>query len=145
MSTPTHSWLSMRVDNQWFALPLSVLGGVLDMRPLIPVPAAPPVVAGAAVLRGGVALALDMRRELGLPPHPQPEQAMLVRFDEAGESFLLVVDAVGDLFSVETGEARPVPMHLDAAWRRLGAGLVMREDGLVLLLDPARLAAPRTA
>jgi purine-binding chemotaxis protein CheW len=83
--------LIVRVGDRRFAIPAAGIVRILAMAALIPVPDAPPGIAGALAFQGAVLLAVDPRPRLGLPDAaPRPDQILIVI--EARTRYLLWVD-----------------------------------------------------
>src|SRR5262249_43240450 len=109
-----------------------------------PVPHAPPVVCGCVNLRGDIYLVLDLRRLLGLPPIAVTPDTRLVIFKPAaGESFGVLVDAVGDIVTLDGDETE--------AWQPEGpggelvAGIGKLDGELLVIVDAHKLLGAVTA
>ncbi len=105
----------------------------------VPVPLAPPVVAGLVNLRGHVVTALDLRAHLrGAADAPAggPGVHVIVPLPEGPLS--LVVDDVGDVLDVGPGD--PPPDGLAPRLRALVDRVHDRDDAILLRLDPTRHA-----
>ena len=132
-----------------FALPVSEIREVVRGLEVTPVPLAHRAVHGLVNLRGQIAIAIDLRCRLGLPPRAPGEVAVNVVVDSAGGLVCLQVDDVGDVIDVPTSTVDRPPETLRPEVRELVRGICKRDDDLVLLLDTARAieagAARRTA
>ena len=128
-------FLTFTVGTQIFGLPLAGVSDVLDARPLTPVPLAPPEVAGSLNLRGRIITAIDVRRRLGLPAMTPGAGHMSIVTESDGELFNLIVDAVGEVIAVSDDQYEDNPVTLDAAWRRLSAGIYRLDEGLMVVLN----------
>lgn len=131
---------------QVFALPVSEIQEVVRNLATTPVPLAPHAVRGLANLRGTVAIALDLRRRLGLPPLPSEDgQVTVVVRGEEGP-VCLVVDDVGDVLEIDPEALERPPETLRPAVRELVRGISKHHDHLILLLDTTQAletGAPR--
>jgi purine-binding chemotaxis protein CheW len=67
------------------------------------------------------------------------ETQMNVVVRDGDELFALIVDDVGDVVAVSAPAVEPVPATLDELWARACTGVVRREQGLLALVDAARL------
>ncbi len=131
---------------QVFALPVAEIQEVVRHLLTTPVPLAPPAVRGLANLRGTVAVAIDLRRRLDLPPlEPDGGQVTVVVRGEEGP-VCLVVDDVGDVLEIDPGALERPPETLRPAVRELVRGISKLHDHLLLLLDTTQAletGAPR--
>src|SRR3954454_12028227 len=83
--------LVARIGDRRYAIPAATIVRILAMAALLPVPDAPPGVAGALAFQGAVLLAVDPRARLGLlETAPRPDQHLVVI--EARTRYLLWVD-----------------------------------------------------
>ncbi len=60
-------FLTLTLGSQLCGIPVLDVQDVLGYEKLTPVPLAPPEIAGCLNLRGRIATAVDVRRQLGLP------------------------------------------------------------------------------
>lgn len=133
-------FVSFSVAGQQCGLPVTMVRDVLRHQPIAPVALAPPEVAGNINLRGRIVTAIDIRRRLGLPPHPPPSQMALVT-ETDGELFALLVDQVCEVLSPEAHRFEPPPPTLPPHWTRFATGLFRLDHALMLVLDLPRLLA----
>jgi len=127
-------FLTFTIDQQTFGLPLEVVDDVLDMRPLTPVPLAPPEVAGSLNLRGRIITAVDVRRRLGLPAMSPGKPHMSIVTESDGELFNLIVDAVGEVIAASDDRFEENPVTLNEHWRTFSAGIYRLESKLLVVL-----------
>lgn len=105
---------TVTVDGRNFGLPVEAIQTVFEMVAVTPVPLAPAEVLGLVNLRGKIATAVSLRRRLGGDPHAKELSNLAVGLDHRGESFALVVDAVGDVMTLDHGTEIEIPPHLGA-------------------------------
>jgi purine-binding chemotaxis protein CheW len=134
--------VTFRVGNVHAAVPVAASCDVLPHQPLLPVPLAPDCVAGLLYWRECAVLVIDLRALLLIPPHPAPESMMLVVVEQQGERFALMVDGVGELFTAPGNAREPAPAAMSDNWRAVASGVERLPDGLLLVLDLARLLGP---
>lgn len=123
------------------ALPAADVEGVIELDALIPVPCAPPHVAGLSALRSRVLTVIDCQRALGLgeTDFTRPiQEAAVVELE--GHHYALSVDAVEDVCEA-LGKPTPVLGAMDGGWERVGSGMVDTGQGPLLLVDIAKLIA----
>jgi purine-binding chemotaxis protein CheW len=103
------------------------------------VPLAPPEVAGVLNLRGRIVTAIDMRGRLALPQRDDKRPPMAIGIECKGESYGLVIDAVGEVVTLDESAREPNPVNLDAALARISAGIHRLERQLLVILDVDRV------
>jgi len=136
----TRQLVSFTVGDRTCAIPIERVQEVLTHRATIPVPLSPPEVDGLANLRGQVVLSLDLGVLLGLSDRAH-EQAMMIVIHRPDDPVALVVDAVGDVLTVDRTGIEDAPQTLDAALRPFVTGALTLDDRLVLVLDVEALIA----
>src|ERR1700756_4073330 len=107
-------YVTATVGGQLFGLPIARVQDVFVLDRLTRVPLASPEIAGVLNLRGRIVTAVDLRRRLGMAARPDGRPAMAVGIELKGESYGLLIDAVGEVMKLsgDTREANPV--NLDA-------------------------------
>ena len=128
-------FVTIRVGEQWFGLPIGRVHDVFVPTAMTRVPMAPPDVVGLLNLRGRVVTALSMRACLGLPPPVDGGEAMAVGLEYQGEAFGLLVDEVGEVMRLTDDSHEANPVHLDARWAKVTRGIHRLADRLLLILD----------
>jgi purine-binding chemotaxis protein CheW len=126
------------LGGQLFGLPISRVQDVFIPERLTRVPLAPPEVAGVLNLRGRIVTAIDMRGRLALPAW-DGKRPMAIGIECKGESYGLVIDAVGEVVRLDEGAREPNPVNLDAALARISAGVHRLERQLLVILDVDRV------
>lgn len=86
-------YLTFRLAQEFFAIPLLQVKEVIAMPEVTPVPQTPPHFIGIMNLRGQVITVLDLRLKLGIKPQKGAETAVVIR-DLADVSVGVVVDSV---------------------------------------------------
>ncbi|TAL00929.1 MAG: chemotaxis protein CheW [Rhodospirillaceae bacterium] len=127
------------VADQIFGLSAYKVRDVLRAQPLTRVPLAAAEIAGAINLRGHIVTAIDVRARLGAPAAPADASHMCVVVERSGEQFCLVVDAVGDVITVDSVDIEPTPSFLPTAWAQVSGGIYRMQERLLLLLDVEQL------
>lgn len=125
-------FVTVRLGDQLLGLPVLRVHDVIKLKALTRVPGAPAMVAGVMNLRGRIVTVIDMRARLGLPPGT--DRPMCTVIEHGGQSYALVVDAVGDVVSVPDDSREGIPATLSPAWRAVAAG-VYRLDELMVAID----------
>jgi purine-binding chemotaxis protein CheW len=131
--------LTLTVAGQPCGVPVLAVRDVLGPQAITRIPLAPPEVAGGLNLRGRIVTALDLRRRLGLPAREAGAKPMSVVVEQSGELYSLLADAVGEVVPFAAEEAAPNPPTLDPLWREVSLGVHRQDDGLLVVLDVARV------
>src|SRR5438309_1347161 len=124
MSATAHDieYVTATIGGQLFGLPISRVQDVFAPERLARVPLAPLEIAGLLNLRGRIVTAVDMRRRLGLPALADGRGRMAVGIEWRGESYGLLIDAVGEVLKLNAASREENPVNLDARLARVSAG-----------------------
>lgn len=135
----TQDFVTMTIAGQLFGIPVLTVQDILGQQKITRIPLAPPEVAGSLNLRGRIVTAIDVRLRLGLAAREPGVQAMSVVVDHRGESYSLLVDAVGEVLSLKSSDYERNPPTLDARWRDFSDGIYRLNGQLLVVLDVAQL------
>ena len=138
-SIAQNMFVTMTTAGQVFGVPVLQVQDVLGAQRITRVPLAPPEVAGSLNLRGRIVTSIDVRTRLGLSPRPSNMPGMNVVVDLDGELYSLIVDKVGEVMSLSEVDYERNPTTLEARWREVSDGIYRLRDGLLIVLDIARL------
>jgi purine-binding chemotaxis protein CheW len=127
------------IGGQLFGLPISRVQDVFMPDRLTRVPLAPAEIAGVLNLRGRIVTAIDMRCRLGLPRRDDGKQAMAVGIESKGESYGLLIDAVGEVLKLSDSGREANPVNLDVRLARVSAGIHRLDGQLLVILDVDRV------
>lgn len=124
------------------ALPAERVNSVVELASVVPVPHAPPHIAGLAALRSRPLTIVDCRVALGFAPAEggsATDRAVVV--EHGGHLYGLKVDGADDVVAAD-GEA-PAADAGDPGpgWREASLGTRESEAGPLLVLDIARLVS----
>lgn len=131
-------YVTVTIGSQLFGLPIGHVQDVFVLHQMTRVPLASDDIAGVINLRGRIVTAIDLRRRLGVPGDAG-RGAMAVGIESGGESYGLVIDAVGEVMKLGIETAEPVPVNLDERLKRVASGVHRLDDGLLVVLDVDRL------
>lgn len=140
-------YVTFSIDGRWFGAQVSDVHDVFAIQAVTPVPLARADVAGLLNLRGRIVTAIDARRRLGMPARTGGYAgAMAIGVEREGESYGLVVDAVGEVLRLNEDIREDAPGNLDESWREVACGVFRLPKGLLVALDIAKMldAAPAT-
>jgi purine-binding chemotaxis protein CheW len=140
-------YVTATIGSQLFGLPIRRVQDVFMPERVTRVPLAPPEIAGVLNMRGRIVTLIDLRRRLGLPDRAESGPVMAIGVESRGESYGLLIDAVGEVLKldIEAREANPVNLNPELA--RVSAGIHRLDGQLLMALDVDRLLdiGPRAA
>jgi len=127
------------IGDQLFGLPILHVQDVFLPERVTRVPLAPPEIAGVLNLRGRIVTLIDMRARLGLPVLDDKRARMAIGVEHRGESYGLLIDAIGEVLALDEAERETNPVNLDPGLARVSAGVHRLEGQLLLMVDVARV------
>jgi purine-binding chemotaxis protein CheW len=128
-------YVTVTVAGQMFGLPIDRVHDVFIASSLTKVPLAPREVVGLLNLRGRVVTAICLRRRLGLADRQDGSAEMAIGLEHQGESYGLVVDAVGEVMRLSPDSLEPNPAHMDERWLKISQGVHRLDQKLLIVLD----------
>ena len=128
-------FVTFTLAGQLFGLPIGQVQDVFKPTSVTRVPLAGAEIAGVLNLRGRIVTAIEMRSRLDAQPRINGEDAMAIGIEAKGESFGLIVDAVGEVLKLADFELEPNPINLDRKLAVLSHGVYRLEDRLLVVLD----------
>lgn len=134
-NTTTADYVTMIVGGQLFGIPVLEVHDVFVPSKLAHVPMAPPEVAGVLNLRGRIVTAIDLRQRLGFELRDAGVSVMAVVIEYQGEPYSLLVDAVGEVLSLEASSFERNPSNLDVKLRDVSDGIFRLEDKLMVVIQ----------
>jgi purine-binding chemotaxis protein CheW len=137
-------YVTVTIDDQLFGLPIGRVQDVFVPDRLTRVPLSPPEIAGVLNLRGRIVTAIDMRRRLGLH-HNGRIPPIAVGIELKGESYGLLVDAVGEVLKLAKDGCESKPVNLDERLAEVMAGVYRLDGQLLVVLDVDRVFATNSA
>ena len=132
-------YVTALIGGQLFGLPISRVQDVFAPERLARVPLAAPEIAGMLNLRGRIVTAIDMRKRLGLAPLEEGKPRMAVGIESKGESYGLLIDAIGEVLKLTGASREDNPVNLDARLARVSAGVHRLDGSLLVVLDVDRV------
>jgi len=137
-------FVTFTIAGQMFGLPISRVQDVFKPARITRVPLAGPEIAGVLNLRGRIVTAIDMRRRLDAKAREEGGARMAIGIEAKGESFGLLVDAVGEVLRLPDSDREANPVNLDARLAALSAGVYRLEGQLMVVLEIDRVLELRT-
>ncbi|MCQ4162872.1 chemotaxis protein CheW [Roseomonas sp. GC11] len=132
------------VQDEVFGVPLSEVQEIIRMPGLVRVPMAAASLEGIANLRGAVLPVTSLRRIFALRDAPHDDATRIVVINRGALSGF-VVDRMASVITTEAHEIEPFAAAGQTVRSDLLQGVVKRDRGMILLLDPDSLqeaAAP---
>ena len=139
LSQDVIDYVTAVIGGQLFGLPISRVQDVFMPDRLTRVPLAPKQIAGVLNLRGRIVTAIDMRCRLGLPQRDDGRRSMAVGIESRGESYGLLIDAVGEVLKLADADREANPVNLDVRLARVSAGVHRLDGQLLVILDVDRV------
>jgi purine-binding chemotaxis protein CheW len=136
--TLSSEYVTVMIGSQLFGLPISRVQDVFVLHQMTRVPLASDDIAGVINLRGRIVTAIDLRCRLGISGD-SGRGTMAVGIESEGESYGLVIDAVGEVMKLGIETAEPVPVNLDERLKSVASCIHRLDDGLLVVLDVNRL------
>jgi purine-binding chemotaxis protein CheW len=134
---------SVYLGQVMFGVPISHILEIVGRARPQPVPLAPGFVGGLVHYRGDVLTTVSLRQLLAMPLLDKAQDILVL--ESTGGCFGLLVDSVGEVLTVSSGDYEPNPSILDERRRNLFAGAYKLKQGLMVVLDPERLDPMRLA
>jgi purine-binding chemotaxis protein CheW len=132
-------YVTATVGGQLFGLPISRVQDVFVPERLTRVPLASCEIAGLLNLRGRIVTAIDMRRRLDMPAPDDGRSRMAIGIEWRGESYGLLIDAIGEVLKLPVSGREEIPVNLDARLARVSAGVYRLDGCLMVVLDVDRV------
>jgi purine-binding chemotaxis protein CheW len=123
------------LENLFFGVEVEKVQEVIRYQEMTHIPLAPGVIAGLINLRGQIVTAIDLRRQLELPPRSGEQLPMNVVIRHEDGPISLLVDEIGDVVEVEEDSFENSPDTLEARRREFLRGVYKLKQNLLLLLD----------
>jgi purine-binding chemotaxis protein CheW len=132
-------YVTAMIGGQLFGMPISRVQDVFNPELMTRVPLASSDVAGVLNLRGRIVTAIDMRSRLGLPKRDSGRLPMAVGVDLRGESYGLLIDAVGEVLKLADDSREVNPVNLDPRMAKMACGIHRLDGQLMVVLDVDRV------
>ena len=141
-------FVTFLIRKDLFGVPLADVQEIIRMPDLVQVPLCPPSLEGIANLRGAVLPVTSLRRLFGTEHALHDDSTRVVVMHQGGNPLGFVVDRMASVITAEAEEIESTDAIESTVRSDMLRGVIKRANSLILLLDPARLAAggaaPRT-
>ena len=131
--------VTFSVAGDLFATDIFSVERVLRYQPARPVPNTPEWLLGVIDYQSRVVPILDIRARLELPPAEATALTRIVVFDIEAQWIGVLVDAVKEVMTLERALIEPPPAIFRGLTKEYLTGLLRRADGVVIVLDAAKL------
>lgn len=131
----TIEYVTVTIGDQLFGLPINRVQDVFMPDSITEVPLSSKQIAGVLNLRGRIVTVIDMRERLGLPQNTESANMMAVGIESKGESYGLLIDAVGEVLRLPVDDYEHSPANLDKRWAQVSGGVQRLEGQLMVILD----------
>jgi len=132
-------FVTFTVAGQMFGLPIASVQDVFKPSRITRVPLAAAEIAGVLNLRGRIVTAIDMRTRLDVRARECGGAPMAIGIEAKGESFGLLVDAVGEVLRLPYADRETNPINLDSKLASLSAGIYRLDGQLLVVLEIDRV------
>src|ERR1700733_13818027 len=116
-------FVTFAIAGQTFGLPIGRVQDVFKPARITRVPLASAEIAGVLNLRGRIMTAIDMRHRLAVTKREEGAAPMAIGIEAKGESFGLLVDAVGEVLKLADFHREPNPINLGGKLAALSDGV----------------------
>jgi purine-binding chemotaxis protein CheW len=130
-------FVSFRLDQRLYALPLDHVERALRMVAITPVPEAPPWVAGVIDLQGRVIPVVDLRQRFGQESGGIGADDRLLIVEMKERTMAAMVNEVEEVLEVPAHQLKPSSELMPDS--RPLAAVIRRDEDLILVLDTVQL------
>ena len=132
-------YVTAQIGGELIGLPILRVQDVFIPEGPTRVPLAPPEIAGVLNLRGRIVTLIDMRRRLGLAASTTAKASLAIGVEARGESYGLLIDAIGEVLRLDDEAREPNPVNLDSRLARVSTGIHRLDDQLLMVIDVDRV------
>lgn len=133
------TFLSFSLGTEVFAINVSKVINILELKPITKVPRTPSFLKGVINLRGTVLPVIDLRLKFGLPEKEATVDTSIIvlNIEKDGEDVLLgiMVDAVKEVLEFKTDEIAPAPSIGTKYDSNFIQGMWRIEESFIMVLD----------
>jgi purine-binding chemotaxis protein CheW len=138
-SDGAREYVTAMLAGEMIGLPILQVQDVFVPQGVTRVPLAPPEIAGVINLRGRIVTLVDLRCRLGMSPRDGDAAMMAIGVESGGESFGLLIDAIGEVLQLSDAEREPNPLHLDPRLARVSNGIHRLDGRLLMVIEVDRV------
>ena len=138
-------FVTFQIMDDVFGVPLDEVQEIIRMPDLVQVPLSPPALEGIANLRGVVLPITSLRRVFGSTDAPHDDATRVVVVNQRGSPMGFVVDRMASVVHAEADEIENTASLEGTMRNDMLTGVIKRASGMIMLLDPQRLAVVERA
>ena len=138
-------FVTFHIMDDIFGVPLGEVQEIIRMPDLVQVPLSPPALEGIANLRGAVLPITSLRRVFGTGDAPHDDATRVVVVNQGGSPVGFVVDRMASVVHAEADEIEGTASLEGTMRNDMLTGVIKRASGMIMLLDPQRLAVVERA
>jgi purine-binding chemotaxis protein CheW len=133
-------YLTFIMDNEEYGVDILAVKEIRNWDSATPIPRAPPHVRGVINLRGTIIPIIDLRQCFGMAAieYGPLTVVLVLQVTTSGNDSRevgIVVDAVSDVYSLDSADIKPAPQMSDQLNTSFIRGLVTIKEHMVILLD----------
>ncbi len=136
---PITQWVTFRLDNEKYGIPVMQVQEVLRITEIAPVPGAPDFVLGIINLRGNVVTVIDTRKRFGLAPKEMDDATRIVIIEAEGQVVGIMVDSVAEVMDLRASDIEIAPNVGNDESSKYIEGVSSQEGELLILVDLNKL------
>ena len=142
----TASYLTFKLDNEFFAINVSKVLEILEVKPITKVPKSPAFMKGVINLRGNILPVIDTRNKFCMPPEDFTIDTCIIVLNiyTGSESLLVgaVVDSVQKVIDIPEASIQP-SVSMGAVYREdFVSGIGKVDDDFIMILDIDKVFSP---
>ncbi|MFW5694032.1 MAG: chemotaxis protein CheW [Alkalispirochaeta sp.] len=135
-------YLCFTLEDQSFAVPITVVREIVEMQEITPVPHMPEYLRGVVNLRGQIIPIIDLRLRLGMDYREYDRRTCIVIVAYEGKQIGLVVDRMDEVVHFDENHREPAPDYRDDhGMHQFIGGVGRRDDQVVMLLETDTILA----
>ena len=142
----TASYLTFKLDNELFAINVSKVLEILEVKPITKVPKSPAFMKGVINLRGNILPVIDTRNKFCMPPEDFTIDTCIIvlNINTGSESLLVgaIVDSVQKVIDIPEASIQP-SVSMGAVYREdFVSGIGKVDDDFIMILDIDKVFSP---
>jgi purine-binding chemotaxis protein CheW len=131
-------YLTFQLGNEEYAIDILGVQEIKGFSTLTPIPNSPPHLKGVINLRGTVVPVVGLRERFGMDPVQYDRFTVIVIVSVGTKSVGIVVDAVTDVLTLDSGQIDPPPDMGASVDTSFITGMAKTAERLVVVLDVER-------
>jgi len=126
--------IAFRLGSQEFCVDIMSVRDIRGWTPTTPLPHSSAYVKGVINLRGAVLPVVDLAARLGFPPAEPSARHVIIITQVGSQTIGLLVDAVSDILTVNTGTIQATPNVASELARVFTRGVIAMEGRMISLI-----------